>query len=205
VGVDVTLVKIHVPTVFADIFLPRCPGCKDQRKGGGGVRCEDHIAEEGGGEEAPEGFKVNETAAVGGGSGEGGEIVCHGTVCNVLNGGDDHLDQAERSLMIHNDRDGCGSRPDEATHFVGGAEEGAAEVVGIVEDDDLLFVVGNKQEAVGLVEACHFCIEACFKVHRASETGNVPVAGLIRHGKRVEEGIPRGVEGHGAVIISTKC
>ncbi len=107
--------------------------------------------------------------------------------------------------MIHNDGDSCGSRPNEATHFVGGAEEGAAKVVGIVEDDDLLFVVSNKQEAVGLVEARHFCVEARFEVHRAGETSDVPVAGLVCHGKQVEEGIPRGMEGHGAVFISTKC
>ena len=181
-GVDVTLVKIHVPTVFADIFLPRCPGCKDQRKGGGGVRCEDHIAEEGGGEEAPEGFKVDKTAAVGGGSGEGGKIVCRGTVCNVLNGGDDHLDQAERSLMIHNDRDGCGSRPDEATHFVGGVEEGAAKIVGVVEDGDSLFFVCREEKTVGLVKRSHFYFEACLKIHRAGETGDVLIAGLVYHG-----------------------
>jgi hypothetical protein len=49
-----------------------------------------------------------------------------------------------------------------------------------------------------LVELRHFQLWVCFEVHRAGETGNVSIAGLVQHGERVEEGVPGGAEGHGA-------
>jgi hypothetical protein len=103
--------------------------------------------------------------------------------------------------MVNNDGDGCRARPDEASHFVCGAEEGSTEVMEIVEDGDLPCAVHHEKKTVGLVEPCHFYVEVCFEVHRASETGNVPVAGLVHRGERVEEGFPGGVEGHGAVFL----
>ncbi len=50
--------------------------------------------EEGGREEAPEGFE-DKTAVVRGGDGKGHKIFNHGTVANVLNGGDNLLDGAK--------------------------------------------------------------------------------------------------------------
>ncbi len=66
-----------------------------------------------------------------------------------------------------------------------------------MEDGDLPRAVCYEKEIVGLVESCHFQLGVCFEVHRAGETGNVSVAGLVQHGERVEEGVPGGMEGHG--------
>ncbi len=90
--VDVSFIKILIPAVLADMLLSSHPDCKDQSKGRGQVRCEDRIAKEGGGEEAPEGFKVDEAAAVSRGNGKGGKLINRGAVVNVLDGGDDLLD-----------------------------------------------------------------------------------------------------------------
>ncbi len=102
--------------------------------------------------------------------------------------------------MVNNDGDGCRAHPGKASHFVCGAEEGSAKVMEIVEDGDLPHAVCHKEKTVGLVEPHHFYGEVCFEVHHAGETGNVPVAGLVHCGERVEEGFPGGVEGHGAVF-----
>ena len=48
--------------------------------------------EEEGKEEAPEGFKIDDTTAMSRRSGKGGKIMSRETVCNVLNGGYDLLD-----------------------------------------------------------------------------------------------------------------
>ncbi len=140
-----------------------------------------------------------------GGSREGREVVNHGAAHDVFDGGDDRLDQEESSVVVHDDGDGGRANPDEAAYFVGGAEKGAAEVVGVVEDGDLLFVVGRKEKTVGLVEPRHFYVEACLKIHRAGETSDVSIAGLVHRGDRDKKGFPGGVEGHGvAFFISTK-
>ena len=47
-----------------------------------------------------------------------------------------------------------------------------------------------------MIELPHFFVGVCLKVHRAGETGNVPVAGLVHCGERVEESCPVGMEGH---------
>jgi hypothetical protein len=80
-------------------------------------------------------------------------------------------------------------------------KEGCAKVVGVVEDGDLLRAICHEKEIVGLVELCHFQLGVCIEVHRAGETGNVLVAGLVHCGERVEEGIPGGMEGHGAFLF----
>jgi hypothetical protein len=67
-----------------------------------------------------------------------------------------------------------------------------------VEDSDLPRAVCHEKEIVSLVESCYFQLKVCVEVHCAGETGKVSVAGLIHHGERVEEGVPGGVEGHGA-------
>ncbi len=90
--VDVSFVKILIPAVLADMLLLSYPDCKDQSKGGGQVRCKDCIAKEGGGEEAPEGFKVDEATTVGGENGKGGKLVNREAVVDVLNGRDNLLD-----------------------------------------------------------------------------------------------------------------
>jgi hypothetical protein len=92
VCVDVSFVKILIPAMLADMLLLSHPDCKDWSKGGGQVRCKDRIAKKGGGEKAPEGFKVDKAATVGGGNGKGGEIINRGAVVDVLDGGDDILD-----------------------------------------------------------------------------------------------------------------
>jgi hypothetical protein len=102
--------------------------------------------------------------------------------------------------MVNNDRDGCRARPDEASHFVCGAEEGSTKVMEIVEDDDLPCAVCHEEKTIGLVEPHHFYVEVCFEVHCTGETGNVPIAELVHRGERVDEGFPGGVEGHGAVF-----
>jgi hypothetical protein len=67
-----------------------------------------------------------------------------------------------------------------------------------MKDGDLPGAVRHEKEIVGLVELRYFQLRVCFEVHCAGETSNVLVAGLVHHGERVEEGIPGGVEGHGA-------
>jgi hypothetical protein len=92
VCIDVSLIKILIPAVLADMPLSSHPDCEDQSKGGRQVHCKDCIAKEGGGEEAPKGFKVDKTAAVGGGNGKGGKVINRGAVVNVLDGRDNLLD-----------------------------------------------------------------------------------------------------------------
>jgi hypothetical protein len=64
-----------------------------------------------------------------------------------------------------------------------------------------LVLFAMREEIVGLVELHHFQLRVCFEVHCAGETGNVLVAGLVHHGEQVEEGIPGGMEGHGAFLF----
>ncbi len=82
--VDVCLAKTLVHAMLMDMLLSSCPTCEDNGEGGGQVRCNDRVAEEGGGEVATEGFEVDEAAVVRGGDGEGGKSVDHGIVANVL-------------------------------------------------------------------------------------------------------------------------
>jgi hypothetical protein len=102
--------------------------------------------------------------------------------------------------MVNNDGGGFRAHHDEASHFVCGVEEGSAKVMEIVEDGDLPCAICHEEKTIGLVEPRHFYVKVCFEVHRAGETGDVLVAGLIHHGERVEEGFPGGMEGHGAVF-----
>ena len=102
--------------------------------------------------------------------------------------------------MIEDNRGGIRASPDEASHFVGGAKECPPNIVGVVDDGDFLQVVCHKEETKVLVELRHFYVKICLELHRASETGNVPVAELIHRDERVEEGCPGGLEDHGAVI-----
>ena len=102
--------------------------------------------------------------------------------------------------MIEDNGGGIWARPDEASHFVGGAKECPPKIVGVVDDGDFLRAVCHEEEIEGLVEPRHFYIEICFKVHRTGETGDVPAAGLVHQGDRVEEDCPGGLEDHGAVF-----
>jgi hypothetical protein len=81
-------------------------------------------------------------------------------------------------------------------NFVGGAKEGPAEVMGVVEDGDLLLVVCREEKAKGLDELRHFFAEARLEIHRAGETGDVAVASHVHRGDRGEECFPGGVELH---------
>ncbi len=69
---------------------------------------------------------------VGRGGGEGGEVVDGGAADDVCNGRDNRLDKVKGFFVIEHDGDGGRANPDEAAHFIGGAEEGAAEVMGVV-------------------------------------------------------------------------
>ncbi len=66
--------------------------------------------------------------------------------------------------MVHDDGDGGRANSDEAAHFVGGAEEGAAKIVGVVEYGDSLFFVCHEEKTIGLVEHPHFYFEACLEI-----------------------------------------
>ncbi len=111
--------------------------------------------------------------------------------------------------MVHDDWDGGGANSDKAAQFVGGAEEGAAKIVGVVEDGGSLFFVCCEKKTVGLVEHCHFYFEACLEIHRAGETGDISIARLVHRGDRVKKkkkkSFQGGVGGHGvAFFISMK-
>ncbi len=138
--VGVLFVETFIPTVVTDILLLGHPTCKDKVKRGGGVCCEDWVAEEGGGKESQEALEVDGAATNCGGSGEGSKIVNREAVGNVHSAGDGHLDGMNDRLMVNNDKDGYGARSNKASHLVCGEEEVSAKVVGIMEDGDLLHV-----------------------------------------------------------------
>ncbi len=100
------------------------------------------------------------------------------------------------SIVVEHNGDGGRANPDEAAHFVGGGEEGAAKVMGVVNDDNLLLVVRHEEEIKGLDELHHFNLEACLKIHCAGETGAVAVAGLVHCGDQGKEYFPGGLELH---------
>ena len=85
--------------------------------------------------------------------------------------------------MIEDNWGGVLARPDEASHFVGGAKECPPKIVGVVDDGDFLPVIRHEEETEGLVEPCYFYVEICFEVHHAGETGDIPVAGLVHRGE----------------------
>ena len=67
------------------------------------------------------------------------------------------------------------------------------------------FFVCREEKIVGLVEYPHFFFEACLEIHRAGETGDVSIAGLVYCDDRVKQNFPGGVGGHGVTIfIATK-
>jgi hypothetical protein len=109
-GVDVLFVEILVLIVGVDKLLSSRPACKDKGKGGEGVCCEDCIAKERSGEEAPESFEDNACGVVQ--NGEGGQFnYCEASI-DVLNGRDDFLDGEERCSVVDNDGDGYRACPD---------------------------------------------------------------------------------------------
>jgi hypothetical protein len=103
--------------------------------------------------------------------------------------------------VVHDDGDGRRANSDKAAHFVGGAKEGAAKIVGVVEDGDSLFFVCREEKTVGLVKHRHFYFEACLEIHCTGETGDVSIAGLVYRGDRVKKSFPRGMGGHGITIF----
>ncbi len=66
--------------------------------------------------------------------------------------------------------------PKEAAYLVRGTKEGATKVHRVAEKDNLLFVVGCKEETIGLVERGHFLVGQGFEIHRAGETGVAAVS-----------------------------
>ena len=85
--------------------------------------------------------------------------------------------------MVDNDGDGYRACPDEASNFVRWTEEGPTKIMGVVEDGDPLCAACHEDDVEGLIELRHFLVGVCLKVHRAGETGNVPVAGLVHCGE----------------------
>ena len=81
--------------------------------------------------------------------------------------------------MVDNDGYGYRACSDEASDFVCWTEEGPTKVMGVVEDGDRPCASRHKDNVEGLIELCHFFVGICLKVHRASEAGDVPVAGLV--------------------------
>ena len=55
--------------------------------------------------------------------------------------------------------------------------------MGVVEDSDPPCAARHEDNVEGLIELRHFFIGVCFNYHRTVETGNVPVAGLVRRGE----------------------
>ena len=100
-------------------------------------------------------FGVGSVGGTGGG-GKGGEIV------DVVAGGNGRdrrnvrRDGTKSSVVVDHDGDGRVPDPDEAAHFVGGAKEGPAKVMGVVDDGDPLLIVRRKKKAEGLDELRQF-------------------------------------------------
>ena len=103
--------------------------------------------------------------------------------------------------MVGNDGDGYRACPNEASDFVRWLEEGPTKMMGVVEGSDPPCAARHKDDNEGLIELRHFLVGVHFEVHRAGETGNVPVAGLVHRGEQVEESCPGGVEGHDGVFL----
>jgi hypothetical protein len=95
--------------------------------------------------------------------------------------------------MVDNDGDGYRACSDKASDFDRWTEEGPTS--------DPLCAARHKDDVEGLIELRHFFVGVCFDFHSVSETGNVPVAGLVHRGERVEESCPGGVEGHDGWIF----
>jgi hypothetical protein len=199
--VGILFVETFIPTVVADILLLGHPTCKDKVKRGGRVCCEDLVAEEESGKESQEALEVDGATSNCGGSGEGGKIVNCEAVGNVHSAGDGHLDGMNDCLMVNNGKDGYGAHSNKASHLVCGEEEVSAKVVGIMEDGDLLHVVHRKEKTVVLIELHHLYVKVGFKVYHASVTGDVPVAGIIHLGERVEESFPGGLVDQGYFLF----
>ncbi len=140
VGVNVALVEFLLSVVRVDVSLPGRPSGKDERKGGEGVQCKDCIAKERSGDEAQERLEVNKAAAV------GCKVIGRGAAHDILDGGDNHFGRTEGCNVVHDDGDGGRANSDEAAHFVGGAEEGAAKIVGVVEYGDSLFLFAARRK-----------------------------------------------------------
>ena len=102
--------KLAAATAALPPLLSR-PARKDKRKGGEGVRCNDCIAKERSGEEAPESFEVDDACGVVR-CGEGGQVINREASVDVLDGGDDFLDGEDCCFMVDNDGDGYRACPD---------------------------------------------------------------------------------------------
>ncbi len=73
--------------------------------------------------------------------------------------------------------------------------------MGVVNDGNLLLVVRREEETEGLDELRHFYLKARLEIHRAGETGNVAVAGLVHRGDQGKERFPGGLELHGFLFL----
>jgi hypothetical protein len=183
VRINVGLTETLVLVVVVDMVVLSGSAREYKRERDKRVRREDCIAEEGGRDEAVDTFEVDNS--VGTGDEESSKRVCREAGFDVADGGNDCGDGAEGRPVVENDRDCIRAHADEASHFVGWAKECPAEVVWVVYDRDLLRVVRDEEEAKGVSKPRHLYVKICFGVHRAGETGDVPVPGLVY---RVERG-----------------
>ncbi len=127
VGIDILFVEVLVFVLGGyKLFLSR-PAREDKGKGGEGVCCKDHIAEERSREDAPKGFEVDDACGVI--RGKGRQVVDHEASVNVLDGGEDLLDGEDRCPVVDNYGDGYRACPGEASDFVCWVEEGPAKTV----------------------------------------------------------------------------
>jgi hypothetical protein len=163
--------------------LPDSIGTKRDASGGAGAACAyaaggavAAVPAASGGSVAPAGGGAfNSVAALSGGgsvacggrgSGECGKVVDSGAVGDGCDRRDVRRDGAKGSVVVKHDGDGGGANPDEAAHFVGWANEGAAKVVGVVKNGDPLLVVRREEKAEGLDELRNFVAEARLEFHR---------------------------------------
>ena len=102
--------------------------------------------EEWGREENIDGFEVHD--AVGGGLGEGLKFVDQRAGGNLGEGWDDNLEWLKGRGLINDDGRCIVADAKEASNLVRGTKEGAAKVLGGVEEDDLLFVVYCEEETM---------------------------------------------------------
>ena len=108
--------------------------------------------------------------------GEGSEFVDRRACGDLGEGRDDNLEGLEGRGLVDDDGHRIVADAEKAADLVGGTKEGAAKVLGVVEEDDFLPVVGREENAVWLVESRHFFVGRGLEVHRAGETGDVAVA-----------------------------
>ena len=121
VRVDVGLVEIFNLVVVADMLVSSGSAREYERERGKGVRREDRVAEEWGGDEAVYAVEVDNSALAG--DGESSKRVVGEAGLDIVDGWDDCIDRAEDRPVVKNDQGCVRAHADEASHFVGWTKE----------------------------------------------------------------------------------